>query len=111
MMNDTFEEQITELIEKHMPVSFLDCDSVQRAKNILLQRDRIGRREILIVAYLIGADANESNELLRLLGHPPLYVKRREDAIWRFALNHRLDSASVINEIFPQNVDEISEGK
>ena len=104
-MDITFEKQITGLIDKHIPVSFLDYESVQQVKNILLQRDNIGRKEILIIAYLIGADAEEGNELLRLLGYPPLYVKRREDAIWRFALNHRLDGVSIINEIFPQNVD------
>lgn len=108
-MNVAFEERITELIEKHIPVSFLDYDSVQQAKSILLQRDCIGRKEILIVAYLIGADVDESNELLQLLGYPPLYVKRREDAIWRFVLNHRMDGTSVISEIFPQTVDEMKD--
>ena len=108
-MDSIFEKQIEVLIEKHIPVSFLDYESVQQAKNLLLQRKNIGRKEILIIAYLIGANADEGNELLQLLGHPPLYVKRREDAIWRFALNHRLDCVSIINEIFPQNVDEIEE--
>lgn len=106
-MNKLLKEQIDKLIEAHIPIPFLDYDSVQQVKNLLLQRDCIGRKEILVVAYLIGADADESNELLQLLGHPPLYVKRREDAIWRFALNHRLDGTSIIDEIFPQNVDEI----
>lgn len=109
-MDIAFEKQIAGLIEKHIPVSFLDYESVQRVKNILLQRNHIGRKEMLIIAYLIGANADEGNELLRLLGHPPLYVKRREDAIWRFALNHRLDGVSIINEIFPQNVDEKKDG-
>lgn len=106
-MDNAFEKQISVLIEKHIPVSFLDYESVQQAKNILFQRNHIGRKEILIIAYLIGANAAEGDELLRLLGYPPLYAKRREDAIWRFALNHRLDGVSIINEIFPQNVDEI----
>ena len=106
-MSYDFEERIECLIGKHMPVAFLDHESLQQVKKTLFQRKYISRKEVLIIAYLIGATAEESNELLRILGHPPLYVKRREDAIWRFMLNHRLDSKSIINEIFPQNVDEI----
>lgn len=108
-MRDMFEKQINYLIEKHLPVAFIDFDSLQQMKKTILHRDRMGRKELLILAYLIGADADESNVLLRLLGYPPLYVNRREDAIWRFMLNHHLDSASVIREIFPQNVDEKNE--
>ena len=105
-MSNDFEKRIECLIEKHIPVEFLDYESLQQFKKTISQRDYIGRKEALIIAYLIGATADESNELLRLLGHPMLYVKRREDAIWRFMLNHRLDSKSIINEIFPQNADE-----
>lgn len=108
-MNNAFEERVAELIEKHVPVAFLDYNSVYQAKRILLSQECIGRKEILIIAYLIGANAEESNDLLRMLGYPPLYVKRREDAIWRFVLNHHMDSVSVIGEIFPQNVDEIKD--
>ena len=106
-MKNEIEKQIECLIEKHMPVAFLDYELLLKLKAALSQRNDIGRKEILIIAYLIGATADESNELLRILGHPTLYVKRREDAIWRFMLNHQLDSKSIINEIFPQNVDDI----
>ena len=106
-MKNEIEKQIECLIEKHMPVAFLDYELLQKLKAALSQRNDIGRKEILIIAYLIGATADESNELLRILGHPLLYVKRREDAIWRFMLNHQLDSKSIVNEIFPQNVDDI----
>lgn len=106
-MSHDFEERIEWLIEKHMPVAFLDYETLQQVKKTLFQRDDICRKEVLIIAYLIGATADESNELLRMLGHSPLYVKRREDAIWRYMLNHRMDSRSIINEIFPQNVDDI----
>ena len=108
-MRDDFEKQINLLIEKHMPVAFLGYDALQQIKSILIRADHIGRKEMLIIAYLIGANAEESDKLLQTLEYPPLYVKKREDAIWRFVLNHHLDSASVINEIFPQNVDEIEE--
>ena len=90
-----------------MPVAFLDYELLQQLKKTLSERNYIGRKEVLIIAYLIGATADESDELLHTLGYPPLYVKKREDAIWRFMLNHRVDSISIINEIFPQNVDEI----
>ena len=106
-MSDNFKKQIEYLMEKHLPVAFLDYELLQQFKDTLSQRDQIGRKEVLIIAYLIGATADESNELLRMLGHSPLYVKRREDAIWRYMLNHRMDSRSIINEIFPQNVDDI----
>ena len=106
-MSDDLEKRIEYLIEKHMPVAFLDYKLLQQLKEALSQRDYIGRKEVLIIAYLIGATADESNELLRILGYPALYVKRREDAIWRFMLNHRVDCKSIIEEIFPQNVDEI----
>ena len=106
-MSEEFAKQIEYLIEKHIPTAFIDQHSLQEIKHILSQRDRIGRKEVLIVAYLIGATADESNELLRILGYPTLYAKRKEDAIWRYMLNHRVDIKSIIDEIFPQNVDEI----
>lgn len=96
------------LVERHLPVGFLDYDVVMGIKRMIGGREKIGRKEALIMAYMIGADAEESNELLRLLNHLPLYAKRREDAIWRFMLNNRKDSTSIIDEIFPQNADEKS---
>ena len=104
-MRNEFNNQIEYLVEKHLPVAFLDYNSLQQAKNILIHRDRIGRKEILILSYLIGATIEESNNLLYSAGYSPLYAKRREDAIWLFALSHQLDCASIFSEIFPQNVD------
>ncbi len=106
-MNKSFSRKFEDLIEKHLPVAFLDYDSLQQFKSTLTQRDYIGRIELLIISYLTGITAEEINMLLRESGHPPLYVKRREDAIWRFMLNHRPDSAAIIEEIFPQKEDEI----
>lgn len=106
-MQRDFELFLEELLEKHLPVSFLDYEMLMNAKEFLCKREYVGRKEILILAYLIGADSKESNELLRLTGHPLLYVKRREDAIWKFVLDHRVDSQTVINEIFLQNMDEV----
>ncbi len=100
---------IGELVEKHVATGFVDCNLIERLKTIFANRDQIGRKELLLFAYLIGANAEESNALLKMLGHPILYVKKREDAIWRFVLNHHLDITSIVDEIFPQNVDEIQD--
>lgn len=105
-MNETFESYAEKLIDRHLPVSFLDYEVLLQFKKILFGRNWIGRKEVLIMAYLIGADVNESNKLLSLMGHPSLYCKKREDAIWMFALDQHRDSATVINEIFLQNVDD-----
>lgn len=94
------------LMERHLPIPFLDYNSLQQVKKILIARENPGRKEVLILAYLLGADVEESNRLLQMLGHSPLYAKRREDAIWLYALTHRLDCISVIDEIFLQNADE-----
>ena len=69
-------------------------------------QQQIERRELLILAYMIGANVREINELLNLYGHSPLYCKKREDAIWKFLLDRHLDTATIIEEIFLQNVDE-----
>lgn len=105
-MRAKLETLLDQLIEKHVPIAFLDYDLVIQLKELLLRKEHFGRKEILILAYLLGATAEEGNALLLLLGHPPLYVKRREDAIWKYAFNHRMDSVTIINEIFLQNVDE-----
>ena len=108
MMKDAFQSYLEELIECHLPVPFVDFDHLTEIKRGICSKTPEGRKEALILAYIIGANAEESDDLLKLLGHPPLYVKCREDAIWKFVLNHRLDSKSIIDEIFLQNVDEIS---
>ena len=105
-MNTKIEVYIDELIERHMATGFMDYNLVEYLKTVLVNKEEVGRKEILLFAYLIGANANEANELLEIAGYMPLYVKRREDAIWRFALNHQVDAASIIDEIFPQNVVE-----
>jgi hypothetical protein len=105
-MKDTFQSYVAELIEQHLPVPFIDYDHLTEIKKGVCFKTPAGRKEALILAYVIGANAEEGNKLLCLLGHPPLYVKRREDAIWKFALNNRWDSKSIIDEIFLQNVDE-----
>ena len=104
-MNVEFADYCESLIERHLPVAFVDYDVILFLKTLLQTRLDIGRKEVLIFAYAIGATVDESNELLHMLGHPPLYVKRREDAIWSFALQKRLDSKTIIDMIFPQNVD------
>lgn len=105
-MNAEFAEHCERLMEKHLPVAFVDYDTLRYLKSRFQNRTDIGRREILIFSYIVGATADESNALLRLLGYPPLYAKRREDGIWMFAFKKRLDSKTIIDKIFLQNVDE-----
>ena len=105
-MNKEYNEQIVQLIDKHIPVYFLDFDTLEQMKSIISKSNSVGRIELLIVAYMIGATVEETNELLEILKYPTLYSKKREDAIWIFALTHRMDSMSIIDEIFPQIVDE-----
>ena len=105
-MNKEYNEQIVQLIDKHIPVYFLDFDTLEQMKSIISKSNSVGRIELLIVAYMIGATVEETNELLEILKYPTLYAKKRADAIWIFALTHRMDSMSIIDEIFPQIVDE-----
>ena len=106
-MKEEFKKSIEELIDKHLPVAFLNYEVLTQFKNIVFNQSEFGRKEILIFAYIIGATSEESNELLDMLNYPKLYVKKREDAIWKFVLDNHMDSAFVINNIFLQNVDEI----
>ena len=101
-----FAEYCERLMEEHIPVAFVDYDTLRYLKSRFQSRMDIGRKEALVFLYIIGATADESNALLHLLGYPLLDVKRREDAIWKFALKKRLDSKTIIDMIFLQNVDE-----
>ena len=105
-MNEEFGSYLEEIAEKHLPVSFLDYEMLLAVKEILIRRTFVGRKEMLTLAYIIGADSEEGDELLRLSGHPALYVKSREDAIWKFALDHQMDGRTVMDEIFRQNMGE-----
>ena len=105
-MNFEFNMKLEKLIEKHLPVGFLEYETLSQFQKMIFERESMGRKEILILAYIIGANAIESDELLRLAGHPSLYVKKREDAIWKYSLNNHTDSASIIENIFLQNLDE-----
>lgn len=110
-MDSEFVTYTEKLIEQHLPVAFMDYADIIGGLRAISSKSTISRKELLIFAYTIGANVAESNELLRLSGHPPLYVKRKEDSIWYFALKHRLDCASIIEEIFLQNVDELPDSE
>lgn len=107
-MSSLIEAKIEALFEKHLPLAFIDYDVLTQIKESILSKKHPGRKEILIFSYIIGADSKESDELLKLFGYPLLYAKKREDVIWKYALDNRADSASIIDEIFLQNVDESS---
>ena len=105
-MNEEFKKTFEQLMEKNLPVAFLDYEILTQIKKLVVNKDSFGRKEILIVAYLIGANSIESNTLLSLTGHRPLYAKKREDAIWIYALDNHWKSADVIAEMFPRIADE-----
>lgn len=100
-----FENGVEGLMEKHIPVGFVDFVFLMSLKQLIVQKDNITRRELLMMAYMLGANADETNGLLKAKNFPPLYVKRREDAVWKFALDKRMDTAAIFNEIFSQNAD------
>ena len=104
-MNTELDAYLDILIEKHLPINFIDYDVILQAKQHFTARNDIGRKETLILAYLIGADSKEANNLLRILGHPTLYVKCREDAMWKYILDRHMDSASLIESIFQQTAE------
>ena len=110
-MDRDFVTYTEKLIEQHLPVAFMEYEDIVRGLRAISRKSMIARKELLIFAYIIGANVEESNELLRLSGHTPLYVKRREDAIWYFALKHRLDCASIVEKTFLQNVDALPDSE
>lgn len=95
------------LFEKHIPVYFVDYEYLTKILDVICSKQEMSKRELLMLAYSIGATAEEANEMLTLKGINPIYEKNREDAIWKFALKMRMDLSAVVEKIFPQNVDEM----
>ena len=96
----SFERQIEKLAEKHLPVGFIDYKFLCDLLCLIKDRESISRREILILSYMIGISSDEADSLLKCKGLPPLYVKKYEDAIWRFALDKKKDPSEIIDLIF-----------
>ena len=96
-----------ELVEKHIPTYFVDCEYLEVIIRAISFEHDMNRREVLMLAYAIGANEEEANELLKIKGYDCLYVKRREDAVWKFALNRHMDINNIIDKIFPQVVDDM----
>lgn len=105
--NAKFRNYLEELVEKHIPTYFVDCEYLEKIMGAISFEHDMSRREVLMLAYTIGANEDETNELLKTKGYDCLYVKRREDAIWKFALKTRIDLTNIIDKIFPQDVDDI----
>lgn len=104
-MVDNFREYVGTLIEKHVSTCFVDSEYLENVIDALCKKQTLNRKEVLMLAYIIGANGEETDELLKYMGHHTLYVKRREDAIWKFALRHRMDIVTIINRIYLQAVD------
>lgn len=106
MKQKEFKEYVEQILDKHTPTYFIDSDYLQRIITVVCCESEMSRRSIIMLAYSIGANEEETNELLKIKGYECLYVKRREDAIWKFALKMRMDLAEIMEIIFPQNVAE-----
>ncbi len=105
-MKGEVENLFEKAMEKHLPVAFINYGFLEQVKALLYRRDEFGRKELLIMAYVIGASIEETNEILCAFSYPKLYAKRREDAIWIYALNHHYDCKSILEETFRQNMDD-----
>ena len=111
MDENIFRSYLETLVEKHIPLYFTDYAYLSQIMDAICDKEKMSKRELLILAYLIGADVKETNTLLQLNGYGRLYVKKREDAIWRFAIKNRMDVTTVIEKIFPQDEDENENAK
>lgn len=100
MQKNEFKEYFESLMEKHMPVYFMDYKSIRTSVDSICKIKNLSRRHILILAYIIGATEEECNKLLETKGYSKLYVKKREDAIWTYALNNHVDSETVVKKYF-----------
>ena len=100
MREKTFGKRVTTLIEKHLPIGFVDYDFLCEVKKIAKGKKTISRREILIMAYMIGATAQETDDLLESKNYKKLYARNYEDAIWMFAIDKRKDLTEIFDIIF-----------
>lgn len=58
------------------------------------------RDKLLQLAFAMGLSRLETDRLLKLAGHSPLYVKFRRDAIIMFCLDHGLSLDKTEDELF-----------
>lgn len=99
-------ERVMELMELHMPLYMEEEYYIENIVDVVLEKESISRRNIIIMVYMIGASVEETNELLLQCGYNPLYVKNREDAIWRHVIRKKQDLRTIMEYIFlPNNGD------
>lgn len=100
-----FKKKIWQLIETHTPIYLANKQYIKSIVDAVCSKENFNRRELLMIAYSIGATVDETNELLTSFGYSVLYAKNWEDAIWRFVIGKRMDLSSVYGHIFPQRED------
>ncbi len=89
------------IIEEHMPAFDLqEQGALWDVLEKMYDNNEFSKRDILTMAYCFGATVEETNELLSIGGYSPLYVKRWDDAIWWYAIKHRMDIASIEEHIY-----------
>lgn len=101
MKNILLRTFLEELLKRHIPTYFIEVDYLTNIVNAICSKDELSRREILVLAYCLGANIEETNQFLSIMGYQPLYVKIWEDAVWRFAIMERKDLNYFINNVFP----------
>lgn len=105
MKNEMFINCLKEIFDKHVPLNFFDSKFKDKFLDEISSL-KMSRRELLTLAYFIGAEIEEANKMLEINNYSPLYIRRREDVIWKFMLKNRKDANFIIDEILFQNAKE-----
>ena len=91
---------IERIVKRHIPEEYLKKESIRQIIEIFNKNMEIDRNEIIVLAYLLGADIEETDVILESQGFKPLYVKNWDDAIWRFFIRKRTDLMSINSYMF-----------
>ncbi len=100
MEKRALKKYIKKLIHKHIPGYFMNPGNLEKVIECICETSDMNRREVLMLAYSIGADVDETNTLLKINGYATLYVKKYEDAVWRYFLNSNTDLTEIMEKVF-----------
>ena len=73
------------------------------AYDILSGTKNPSRDKVLAICFAIPLSADETQQLLRSTGYPPLYVRMERDSIILFALEHSLTLADTNELLYEMN--------
>lgn len=100
MSKKALKTYVKKMMYKHIPSYFMNLESFEKVIDSVCENSDMNRRETLMLAYSIGADVDETNTLLKINGHEPLYVKNYEDAVWRYFLSSNTDLMEIMEKVF-----------